>query len=146
MSEPSGEDAALSAVRELGLEHEVRRHGPVRSLTEAAAARGVEPADVVKTIVVRRGEGDYLFVLVPGNRAVAWPKLRSLLGVSRLSIRTRPPPSTSRATSAARSPRSAPGRPGPSSPTSASSGAGSAWAPARTASPSWWTPTAPWPP
>jgi Cys-tRNA(Pro)/Cys-tRNA(Cys) deacylase len=84
--QPTGEEAALNAVRELGLEHEVRRHGPVRSLTEAAAARGVEPADVVKTIVVRRGEGDYLFVLVPGDRTIAWPKLRALLGVSRLSM------------------------------------------------------------
>jgi Cys-tRNA(Pro)/Cys-tRNA(Cys) deacylase len=79
-------DAALEALRALGLEHEVLRHGPVGSLAEAAAARGVTPADVVKTIVVRRGEGDYLFVLVPGDRTIAWPKLRSLLGVSRLSM------------------------------------------------------------
>jgi len=86
VSEPSGELAALSAVRELGLDHEVRRHGPVRSLAEAATARGVEPADVVKTIVVRRGDGDYLFVLVPGDRTIAWPKLRALLGVNRLSM------------------------------------------------------------
>jgi Cys-tRNA(Pro)/Cys-tRNA(Cys) deacylase len=60
----------------------------VRSLAEAAKARGVEPADVVKTMVVRRGEGDYVFVLVlvPGDRAISWPKLRALLGVSRLSM------------------------------------------------------------
>ena len=62
------------------------RHGPVRSLAEAAEARGVEPADVVKTLVVRRGEGDFLFVLVPGDRAISWPKLRDLLGVSRMSM------------------------------------------------------------
>ena len=36
--------------------------------------------------VVRRGEGDYLFVLVPGDREIAWPKLRALLGVNRLSM------------------------------------------------------------
>ena len=40
---------------------------PVRSLAEAAAARGVDVVDVVKTLVVRRGDGDYLFVLVPGR-------------------------------------------------------------------------------
>ena len=84
--EQGDQEGALRAVRALGLEHEVLRHGPVRSLAEAAAARGVEPADVVKTIVVRRGEGDYLFVLVPGDRTIAWPKLRSLLGVQRLSM------------------------------------------------------------
>jgi len=80
------ETTALAAVHASGLEHEVLRHGPVRSLAEAAAARGVEPADVVKTMVVRRGEGDHLLVLVPGDRAISWPKLRTLLGVSRLSM------------------------------------------------------------
>ena len=61
-------------------------HGPVRSLLEAAEARGVEPADVVKTLVVRRGEDDLLLVLVPGLRTISWPRLRALLGVSRLSM------------------------------------------------------------
>ena len=77
---------ALAAVRESGLPHDVIRHGPVRSLAEAAEARGVEPADVVKTLVVRRGDDDFLFVLVPGDRQISWPKLRSLLGVSRMSM------------------------------------------------------------
>ena len=77
---------ALAAVRAAGLEHTVLRHGPVRSLAEAAQARGVEPADVVKTLVVRRAEDDYLFVLVPGDRQISWPKLRALLGVSRMSM------------------------------------------------------------
>lgn len=80
------EQRALKALKESGLSYQIVRHGPVRSLAEAAAARGVEPAAVVKTIVVRRGDGDYLFVLVPGDRAISWPKLRGLLGVSRLSM------------------------------------------------------------
>ena len=75
--------AALDAA---GLTYRVLEHGPVSSLAEAAAARGVEPADVIKTLVVRRGEDDYLFVLVPGDRAISWPKLRALLGVSRMSM------------------------------------------------------------
>lgn len=69
-----------------GLAHRVIRHEPVRSLAEAARARGVLPADVVKTLVVRRAAGDFLFVLVPGDRTISWPKLRALLGVSRLSM------------------------------------------------------------
>jgi Cys-tRNA(Pro)/Cys-tRNA(Cys) deacylase len=77
---------ALRAVEEAGLAHRVIRHGPVGSLAEAAAARGVEPADVIKTLVVRRGDDDFLFVLVPGDRTISWPKLRALLGVSRLSM------------------------------------------------------------
>lgn len=80
------EERALAAVEEAGLPHRVIRHGPVRSLVEAAAARGVQPADVIKTLVVRRGEDDYLFVLVPGDRTISWPKLRGLLDVNRLSM------------------------------------------------------------
>ena len=77
---------ALQALRAAGLDHEVLSHGPVRSLVEAAEARGVEPADVVKTLVVRRGDDDHLLVLVPGLRTISWPRLRALLGVSRLSM------------------------------------------------------------
>lgn len=79
-------DRAIAAADALGLTYSVTRHGPVRSLEEAAAARGVTPAAVVKTIVVRLSDDDYRFVLVPGDREIAWPKLRALLGVNRLSM------------------------------------------------------------
>lgn len=77
---------AIAAADELGLDYQVTRHGPVRSLEEAAAARGITPAAVIKTIVVRLSDDDYRFVLVPGDREIAWPKLRALLGVNRLSM------------------------------------------------------------
>jgi Cys-tRNA(Pro)/Cys-tRNA(Cys) deacylase len=77
---------ALEAAEASGLEHRVIRHGPVASLAEAARLRAVAPAGVVKTLVVRRADDDYMFVLVPGDRAISWPKLRKLLGVSRLSM------------------------------------------------------------
>jgi Cys-tRNA(Pro)/Cys-tRNA(Cys) deacylase len=86
MADASGEQRALGAVEASAIRYGVVRHGPVASLAEAAQARGVEPADVIKTIVVRRAEDDFLFVLVPGDRSIAWPKLRALLGVSRLSM------------------------------------------------------------
>jgi Cys-tRNA(Pro)/Cys-tRNA(Cys) deacylase len=77
---------AITAAEALGLPHEVTRHGPVNSLEEAAAARGIAPAALVKTIVVRLSDEDYRFVLVPGDREIAWPKLRTLLGVNRISM------------------------------------------------------------
>ena len=78
------EERALAALT--GVPHRVVRHGPVSSLEEAAAARGLPVSAVVKSLVLRRGEDDYLFVLVPGGRKLSWPKLRALLGVSRLSL------------------------------------------------------------
>ena len=80
------EQAALAALDESGLPYRVVRHGPVRSLAEAAAARGVSEAAVVKTLVVRRADDDYLFVLVPGDRTISWPKLRAVVGERRLSM------------------------------------------------------------
>jgi Cys-tRNA(Pro)/Cys-tRNA(Cys) deacylase len=82
----SGHDRVVAALSAAGVAHRVIRHGPVRSLAEAAVARGVEPADVVKTMVVRRGDDDMVLVLVPGDRTIAWPRLRTLLGVNRLSM------------------------------------------------------------
>jgi len=81
-----GAGRAIAAAEALRLEYAVTRHGPVRSLEEAATARGIEPSRIVKTMVVRVAEGDHRFVLVPGDREIAWPKLRALLGVNRLSM------------------------------------------------------------
>jgi Cys-tRNA(Pro)/Cys-tRNA(Cys) deacylase len=77
---------ATIALTESGIAHTITRHGRVGSLAEAAAIRGVDPSAIVKTMVVRRGEGDHLLVLVPGDRQISWPKLRALLGVNRISM------------------------------------------------------------
>jgi Cys-tRNA(Pro)/Cys-tRNA(Cys) deacylase len=77
---------ALSDPRLSNVDHDVVRHGKVSSLEEAAELRGVDPSAVIKTMVVRRGEDDYIFVLVPGDRVIDWPKLRDVLGKRRLSM------------------------------------------------------------
>ncbi|MGK5685184.1 aminoacyl-tRNA deacylase [Actinoplanes sp. URMC 104] len=77
---------AEAAATALGLSVELLRHGPVSSVAEAAQAQGAEVRDLVKTLVVRRADDDYVFVLVPGDRSISWPKLRALLGVNRLSM------------------------------------------------------------
>lgn len=80
------ETAAVAAVRAAGVRHRVVEFEPVGSVEEAAVARGVPLHAVTKTIVVRRGEGDLLMVLVPGDRTIDWRRLRVHLGVSRLSL------------------------------------------------------------
>lgn len=86
MSAEALEERALAAARELGLEVEVTRHGRVGSLAEAAAARGVEAHQLLKSMVVRVSADEHVLVLVPGDREIAWPKLRALLGVNRLTM------------------------------------------------------------
>lgn len=48
--------------------------------------QGIPLGALLRTIVVRRGEDDYLFVLVPAGRRFDWPKLRAHLGVTRMSL------------------------------------------------------------
>lgn len=86
MSDETVQTPAITAATATGVAFTVTVHGPVNSVVEAAAARGVEVRDVIKTIVVRRGENDFVFVLVPGDRVISWPKLRAVLGVNRLSL------------------------------------------------------------
>jgi len=83
---PEPELRAAAAIDAAGIDYRTVRHGRVSSLAEAAEARGVAVQDVVKTIVVRRADDDYVLVLVPGDRTISWPKLRTLLGVNRMSM------------------------------------------------------------
>jgi len=69
-----------------GLEFEAVRTERPSSAEESASLQGIELHQLLRTIVVRRGAGDYVFVLVPGGRQIDWPKLRAHLGVKRLSL------------------------------------------------------------
>jgi Cys-tRNA(Pro) deacylase len=76
----------LAAVRASNVPHRVVRTEPAGSAEESASMQGVPLGALLRTIVVRRGEDDYLFVLVPAGRRFDWPKLRAHLGVTRLSL------------------------------------------------------------
>jgi Cys-tRNA(Pro) deacylase len=78
--------AALRAVEASGVAYRVVRTEPAGSAEEAATLQGIPLGALLRTIVVRRGADDYLFVLVPAGRRFDWPKLRAHLGVSRLSL------------------------------------------------------------
>jgi Cys-tRNA(Pro)/Cys-tRNA(Cys) deacylase len=80
------ESPAIEAIRALGIEHRVVQTVPANSAEESAELQGIPLGALLRTIVVRRGADDYLFVLVPGGRRFDWPKLRAHLGVSRLSL------------------------------------------------------------
>ncbi len=69
-----------------GLEIEIRERPAARSLTEAAELLGIPSAGIVKTLVVKRSDDTYLFALVPGDRAISWPKLRAVVGVNKLQL------------------------------------------------------------
>jgi len=57
-----------------------------RSLEEAAQILGITPADIVKSLVVKRHDGSFLFAEIPGDRQISWAKLRSVVGVNKLQL------------------------------------------------------------
>jgi Cys-tRNA(Pro)/Cys-tRNA(Cys) deacylase len=84
---PVPEDsAAIRALAATGVSHRVVRTEPAGSAEEAAALQEIPLDALLRTIVVRRGADDYVFVLIPAGRQFSWPKLRAHLGVSRLSL------------------------------------------------------------
>jgi Cys-tRNA(Pro)/Cys-tRNA(Cys) deacylase len=56
------------------------------SLEEAAGLLGIQPAQIVKSLVVKRSDGTFLFALIPGDRQISWPKLRAAVGVNKLQL------------------------------------------------------------
>jgi Cys-tRNA(Pro) deacylase len=77
---------ALVALGGAELEFDVVRTERARNAEESASLQGIRLEQLLRTIVVRRGAEDYVFVLVPGGREIDWKKLRGHLGVSRLSL------------------------------------------------------------
>jgi len=62
--------------------------GPVNSLEQAAHERGQRPEQVVRSIVFRLSDSQFVMVLVAGSQQISWPLLREYLGVSRMTMAT----------------------------------------------------------
>jgi Cys-tRNA(Pro)/Cys-tRNA(Cys) deacylase len=82
----TGADRVRADAAARGLDVEIIERPAARSLEEAAELLGITPADIVKSLVVKRSDDTYVFALVPGGRKISWPKLRGLLGVNKLQL------------------------------------------------------------
>ena len=82
----AGQERFLADAAARGLKVDIVERPAARSLEEAAGILGISPADIVKSLVVKHKDGTFLFALVPGDRQISWPKLRTLVGVNKLSL------------------------------------------------------------
>jgi len=82
----TGSERMLADAASRGISVELIERPAAGSLEEAAALLGLSPAGIVKTLVVKRHDGSYLFALVPGDRQISWPKLRAVVGVNKLRL------------------------------------------------------------
>ncbi|HEV2005580.1 MAG TPA: YbaK/EbsC family protein [Candidatus Limnocylindrales bacterium] len=83
---PAETTPALEAIAATGVAHRVVRTPAAGSAEESASLQGIPLEALLRTIVVRRGADDYVFVLIPAGRQFDWPKVRAELGVKRLSL------------------------------------------------------------
>lgn len=81
-----GSERVTDAARGLGIAVELVERPAADSLETAAALLGIEPTSIVKSLVVARSDGTFLFALVPGDRQIAWAKLRAAVGVNKLRL------------------------------------------------------------
>ncbi len=77
----------IPAVGALGdVEYRVIEYQAAPDIHTAAERRGTTVDRILKTMVVRLGEDEYLLALIPGDRVIDWKALRTYLGVRRLSL------------------------------------------------------------
>lgn len=75
------------ALEKLGIPHRVFRHpSQVTSLEQAAQERRQKPEQVIRSILFRLGEDDFIMALVAGPAQISWKRLRQHLGQSRLTL------------------------------------------------------------
>lgn len=75
------------ALDQLNIPYRIYQHpGEVHSLEQAARERGQRPEQVVRSIVFRLAQDEFIMVLIAGPTQVSWQALRAYLGQSRLTI------------------------------------------------------------
>ena len=81
-----GRDRVIADASSRRIAVEIIERPAAESLEAAAALLGLDPSGIVKTLVVKRHDGTFLFALVPGDRQISWGKLRTVVGVNKLRL------------------------------------------------------------
>lgn len=84
---PYSSTPVTRALDKLKIPYRFFRHpGKVHSLEQAAQERGQRPEQVVRSILFRLGQDDFVMVLVAGPQQISWSALRAYLGQSRMTM------------------------------------------------------------
>lgn len=80
---------ATRYLEERGIPYRFFRHSSsVRSLEQAASERGQKPEQIIRSILFRLPENEFVMVLIAGKHQIPWKALREYLGLSRLTTAT----------------------------------------------------------
>lgn len=87
MDAPSESTPVTEALDNLNVPYRFFRHsGRVHSLEQAAEERGQRPDQIVRSILFRLSQDEYVMVLVAGPQQLSWAALRAYLGQSRMTM------------------------------------------------------------
>jgi Cys-tRNA(Pro)/Cys-tRNA(Cys) deacylase len=76
-------------LEKLGVPHKIFRHeNPVTSFEQAASDRNQRESQIVRSILFRIAEDEFIMALVAGPAQISWKKLRKYLGRSRITMAT----------------------------------------------------------
>jgi Cys-tRNA(Pro)/Cys-tRNA(Cys) deacylase len=77
------------ALEELGVPHKIFHHeNPVTSFEQVASDRGQRASQIVRSILFRIAEDEFIMALVAGPAQISWKTLRKHLGRSRITMAT----------------------------------------------------------
>lgn len=80
---------ATEFLAEHAIPHQLFRHAAKpKSIEQAAHERDQLPDQIVRSILFRLPEDQYVMVLMPGPKQISWKTLRSFLGTRRITLAT----------------------------------------------------------
>lgn len=78
------------ALQKTNAPHRVFEHeNPIKSIEQAAAERGQDVTQLVRSILFRVGKDEFMLVMVAGPGQLSWAALRAHLGQSRMTMATK---------------------------------------------------------
>lgn len=71
--------------------HRVFQHEiPFKTMAEAAKVRGQDVSQLIRSILFRVGQDDFILVMIAGPSQISWSALRAHLGQSRMTMASKP--------------------------------------------------------
>jgi Ala-tRNA(Pro) deacylase len=83
------EEKILASLKEAGAAYEILEHAPVYTCPQMAKYLKTEEACIAKSMMVKKSDGGYVLVVLPGNRRIDFTLLAAALKSTSVSLASR---------------------------------------------------------
>jgi len=80
------DEEILRLLNKSGITYELREHEPVYTALQMAEYLGTSEQRIAKSMVVKKSDGGYALVVLPGRMKINFSRLASILGVEKVSL------------------------------------------------------------